>query len=78
MDDQGIEVFLRYMKRTGEVYEWPTVADYSLESANDVLCVMEPPTLINNRRQFKFNSKNLATAKQICMQQEVIRTVIFK
>ena len=72
------DVSLRYMTRKGNVYVWPSEMDCSLEPMESVICVLEPPSLVNKRGQHRFNAESLEAAKQMCLNKAYIKTVVFK
>ena len=72
------DVSLRYMTQKGNVYDRPCEMDCSLEPVESIICVLEPPSLVNNRGQQRFNAESLEAAKQMCLNKAYIKRVVFK
>jgi hypothetical protein len=53
------EVTVEFMSKTGSLYTWPESEDISLQSFQDILAVLNPPTVANQRWQFKFEEAEI-------------------
>ena len=48
------------MKATGKnLYSWPTNEDTSWQTIEDIVCVVQPPVLANQREQFQFANSDM-------------------
>ena len=74
----GNEVFMRYLRRQGNIYSWPLVNDESWQPTNDILCVVPYPDLANNRGQLQFADETLETVKSKALSTPGIQTVYLK
>ena len=58
------EVHLSFMKKCGnDLYIWPTPKDESWEPAENIVCVVNFPQLVNKREQFRFPADDIAKVK---------------
>ena len=76
VEDDGVS--LRYMVKDGNMYSWPPDDDYSFELITAVVCVMETPTLVNSRGQFRFSKENIDEAQAKALDKTNIKTVTLK
>jgi hypothetical protein len=53
-DDPEQPIKVKFMQRTPEGL-WPESADIGDQPVNDIICPVEPLTVINKRLQFKFD-----------------------
>ena len=51
--------------RSGTLYTWPEKEDLSWQPLDDVLCVVQPPELVNQRAQFQFAAKDMDDIKMM-------------
>ena len=57
MDEE--EACVSYMQRTGRLYKWPDVKDVSHQPKEDIVCIVQPPSLANERSQFSFDEEEI-------------------
>ena len=51
------EILVKFMKRFGTLYQWPEQDDIGYQPAEDIICVLSPPTVAkftSSRSQFRF------------------------
>ena len=58
LDTDDDEMHIKYMKRTGDLYIWPEKEDKAWISVEQIVSVVQPPSLENKREQFRFTDLN--------------------
>ena len=65
IDGDLAEVKFMVATRSGTLYTWPEKEDLSWQPLDDVLCVVQPPELVNQRAQFQFAAKDMDDNKMM-------------
>ncbi len=65
------DVSLSYMVRSGLMYKWPELKEVSYQPLSDVICIMKPPVLANERAQFRFCADELESIKTLFKKKHV-------
>ena len=64
MDIDECDVHVWLMKRTaGGMYTWPNEPDLGYQPVEDIISVLSPPNLVNEREQFRFNKSDIQCVK---------------
>ena len=59
IDEEGEQVQLKYMMKSGGIYVWPEKEDLSWEEITSILNHVAAPTMINSLNHLKFSSKGI-------------------
>ena len=49
---------MSFMARRHDLYTWPEPADIAVQPKTDVICRINPPTMVNKRSQFQFRDED--------------------
>ena len=62
IDECGVHVW--FMKRTaGGLYTWATEPDLTHQPVEDIISVLSPSKLVNEREQFRFSESDIQSVK---------------
>ena len=64
MDIGECDVHVWFMKRTaGGLSTWPNEPDLAYQPVEDIISVLSPPNLVNERKQFRFSESDIQSVQ---------------